>query len=252
MPSQLLPSNACAAFPPVRSIGRSAGSLAACLLIAGFLSPARAGILFYSGNLRADATVVDCGAGCTLGIGDTDADFAQWAAVLTNFTVSTAGPVQAITYGFGGGTSLGGNPVAAGGFEPYLSLFDSSGDFLLSTYFGTTCPPGANAVFGNCYDVLLDAGVLAPGSYTLALTAFANLSFAENLGTGTLADGFTGFGNLAAGENLAYAFDLVLPGAAVPEPSSGALVAVCFAALLILRSRAPDLVRVTISRLKKG
>src|SRR4051812_36579772 len=112
--------------------------LAACLLFAALQSPARAGIIFHPGNLRTDATVVDCGLACTLGPGDLDGDFAQFAAVLTNFTVDVAGPVQAITYGFAGGTSLGGNPVAAGGFESYLSLFDASGNFLTSTYFAVT------------------------------------------------------------------------------------------------------------------
>jgi hypothetical protein len=228
----------------MRNLGRSGGGLlAAYLLFVTLPSPAQAGVAFYSGNLRTDAAVFDCGLGCTLGPADADGDFAQWAALLIDFTVSATGPVQAITYGFGGGTSLGGIPVAAGGFAPYLSLFDAGGNFLSSTYYGTTCPAGANTVGGNCYDVLLDAGVLDPGSYTLALTAFSNLSFAENLGTGTLVDGFTGLGNLGPGESLDYAFDLVVPDAAVPEPGSGTLISVCLAAQLLLRRRAPDRVR---------
>src|SRR3954462_4810124 len=90
-------------FQPL-ALGRSgAGLLAACLLVAALQPPARAGLLFRSGDLRTDATVVDCGPACTLGLADADGDFAQWAAVLTNFTVGAAGPVQAITYGFGGG-----------------------------------------------------------------------------------------------------------------------------------------------------
>src|SRR5262245_59193216 len=115
----------------LRSFGPSGVSLlAACLLFAAGQQPARATVLFYSGNLRTDAAVIDCGPACTLGPADTDGDFAQWAAVVTNFTLNTAGTVRAITYGFGGGISLGGHAVAAGGFEPYLSLFDSSGNFL--------------------------------------------------------------------------------------------------------------------------
>jgi hypothetical protein len=48
------------------------------------------------------------------------------------------------------------------------------------------------------------------------------MSFAENLATGTLADGFTGLGNLFPGEDLHYAFDVILgaPTAPVPEPGS--------------------------------
>ena len=237
----------------LRSFGRSgAALLAACLLFAAGQTPARAGVLFYSGNLRTDATVLDCGSACTLGPADSDGDFAQWAAVVANFALSTAGLVQVITYGFGGGTSLGGQAIAAGGLEPYLSLFDATGNFLTSTFAGTTCPAGANSVGGNCFDVLLDAGVLAPGSYTLTLTAFENLSFAENLGTGTLADGFTGLGSLGPGENLDYAFDLVVPDVPAPEPGSAALLSVCLAALLALRKRfAPGVTHASISHFKR-
>jgi len=51
--------------------------------------------------------------------------------------------------------------IPEGGFEPYLSLFDASGNFLASTFFGTTCPAGANTntVSGQCFDELLDGGV---------------------------------------------------------------------------------------------
>jgi hypothetical protein len=53
------------------------------------------------------------------------------------------------------------------------------------------------------------------------------MSLAENLGIGTLTDGFTGFGNLYAGEDLHYAFDIDLgaPSAATPEPGTFGLLA---------------------------
>jgi hypothetical protein len=132
--------------------------------------------------------------------------------------------MEAITFSYGGGTNGDGTVIPQGGFEPYLSLFDSSGDFLASTFFGTTCPAGANTNTNShqCLDVLLNGGTLADGNYQIALSAFENLSFVENLGSGTLADAFTGLGNLAAGEDLHYAFDVILTPAvgAVPEPST--------------------------------
>jgi hypothetical protein len=67
--------------------------------------------------------------------------------------------------------------VPAGGFEPYFSLFDGSGNFLASTFLGVTCPPGANTFSGFCYDVKFDAG--PAGSYTLVLSEFTNISLAE-------------------------------------------------------------------------
>ena len=143
--------------------------------------------------------------------------------------------MEAITYSYGGGTSLTGAVVPAGGLEPYLSLFDSGGNFLASTFFGTTCPPGANSIGGNCFDEALDGGTLTPGTYQIALTAFENMSLAENNGTGTLSDGFTGLGNLAPGEDLSYAFDVSLPQNA-PEPASLVLITIGFT-ILTLRKR---------------
>ena len=103
-----------------------------------------------------------------------------------------------------------------------MSLFDSGGNFLASTYFGTTCPLGAktNTVSGQCYDVELDGGMLSPGKYEIALSAFENMSYAENPGGYLLSDGFTGLGNLAVGEDLHYAFDVIL----TPEPSTMAVM----------------------------
>lgn len=195
-------------------------------------------VLFFSGNLRTNANVTSCGFACTLGPSNTDADYAQYAAVVNSFTVSTTTTMEAITYSYGGGTSLTGAVVPAGGLEPYLSLFDGSGNFLESTFLGslmgTNCPPGANLVAGNCFDVELDGGTLTPGTYYIALSAWENMSYAENLGTGTLSDGFTGLGNLGNGEDLNYAFDVILPNnvTTAPEPSSLALLAMGCAGLI--------------------
>ncbi len=150
--------------------------------------------------------------------------------------VNTATTVQAITYGYAGGTSLTGAIVPSGGLEPYLSLFDSSGNFLTSSFSGT-CPATANTLGGNCFDVQLDTTpLLEPGTYTIALSAWENMSSAENQGTGTLADGFTGLGNLNLGENLNYAFDVILPSN-VPEPGTGLLVMAAFGAAAVLKLR---------------
>lgn len=200
------------------------------------LMPLSGSTLFFTGNLRTDATVVDCGNNCTLGSSDPDSAYAQWAAVVTPFTLSSAASVHAVTFSFGGGTSGTGATVLPGGLEPYLSLFDAAGNFLTSTFFGTTCPAGANSVAGECLDVLLDAGILPAGNYEITLTAWENLSFAENQGSGTLADGFTGLGNLGNGENLNYAFDIVsTPVAATPEPGSLGLMSLAAAFLAVVR-----------------
>jgi hypothetical protein len=95
----------------------------------------------------------------------------------------------------------------------------------------------ANTLGGNCFDVQLDTTpLLEPGTYTIALSAWENMSLAENLGTGTLADGFTGLGNLNPGENLNYAFDVILPSN-VPEPGTGLLLLTAFGAAAVLKLR---------------
>src|SRR5450756_490538 len=216
--------------------------MAAAFLAATTL-PAFATSISFSGNLRTDANVLDCGLGCTLGAGHTDADFAQYAAVVDTFTVSTTSTMQAISFSYGGGTNGLGTAIAQGGLEPYLSLFDAAGNFLASTYLGTTCPAGAhtNTLSGQCYDVLLDGGVLAAGTYQIALSAYLNMSFAENYGSGTLADGFTGLGNLLDGEDLHYAFDVDLTSTTtttpVPEPATGSLVLLAMCGLRWINSK---------------
>jgi hypothetical protein len=200
-------------------------------------------VFSFAGNLRTNANVIGCGSGCTLDTSNTDGDFAQWAAVANDFTVSTTSSVEAITFSYGGGVNGAGQTIAQGGFEPYLSLFDAGGNFLASTFLGTTCPAGANVntLSGQCFDESLDGGTLAPGSYKIAISAFENLSFAENLGSGTLADGFTGLGNLNTGEDLHYAFDVILKSTStVPEPTVGWVLRGTILALVVMRRiRAP-------------
>jgi len=78
----------------------------------------------------------------------------------------------------------------------------------------------------NCFDVELNCGLLAASSYTIVISAFENISLAENVGTGTLTDGFSGLGNLNGAENLNYAFDLNLSPtiASTPEPTAGIML----------------------------
>jgi len=215
---------------------------ARALILITALTPAYGTTLFFSGNLRSNADIFACGVLCNLTPADSDATWANWAAYSAPFTIYSSAAVQAITFGFAGGTSQTGAVVAAGGLEPYLSLFDSSGDFITSTYFGTTCPAGAGSVGGNCYDVELDSPALVAGTYTLVLSAYANLSLAENYGSGTLADGFSGLGNLSGSENLNFAFDINIPTAAtVPEPGAGWMFLVGGAAIAALvKARQPQ------------
>ena len=82
-------------------------------------------------------------------------------------------------------SSLG---FAVGGVDPYFTVFAG----LLG---------GGATVVGSNYDHAFTTGgdfsialPLSAGDYTIALGTFANMSFAENFGSGTLDDGFTALG----------------------------------------------------------
>jgi len=129
----------------------------------------------------------------------TDYDVANNVA-LYGFSVMLAGPVTIVSTGFG-----------SGGVDPYFTLFagaDSTATVLDSNY------TQAFSVGGD----FSWSGVLGVGSYQIALGAFANMTFAENYGLGTLADGFTGFGAPGSLGDSHYTLLVTTP---VPEPAAG-------------------------------
>jgi hypothetical protein len=158
------------------------------------------------------------------------------------FTLATVSSLNIQTYGYGGtlnapgGVNAAGMVIAAGGFDTYVSLFAGTGPsatFLASNDDGL-CPPGHASP--ACHDSTLTLSGLAAGSYTLALSVFDNISFAENLGSGTLGDGFVGFGDYfdaASGTTRTSAYAIDISGNfAVPEPASLWLMLGGFAAVM--------------------
>ncbi len=124
---------------------------------------------------------------------------------------------------------------AAGGADPYLTLFQGSG--AAATFFDSNY----DQAFSTGGDLDYSA-TLAKGSYEVALGVFANLSFAENYGSGTLADGFTGLGDPGSLGNGSYAVKVTLGSgtAAAPEidPSeAGGALALLLGMLLVARGR---------------
>jgi hypothetical protein len=130
------------------------------------------------------------------------------------FAVSATSNVTIQSYGYGGsggapgGTNLAGAVIPGGGFDPYISLFlgvGPSATFLASNDDGACLPPSPNGSL--CADSNLTL-TLIPGTYTLVVEAFDNMSFAENLGNGTLGDGFTGLGNYDPSRTDNFAIDI--------------------------------------------
>ena len=116
-----------------------------------------------------------------------------------SFTFNLAGSTSIVarTFGYAGGTNAAGTAIAAGGFDPWLSLFDGSGNLLASVDNGTCGQVGTDPVSGACLDSYI-AQTLGAGSYTLILTESDN----QPAGT-SLSDGFTRTGQ---GDFTASAF----------------------------------------------
>jgi len=121
-----------------------------------------------------------------------------------DLVVATAGTVSIQSTGFG-----------EGGIDPYFTLFrgsDGTATFLDSNYV---------QAFSTGGDFTYSAS-LGVGAYKIALGVFANMSFAENLGSGTLADGFVALGEPGSLRDGHYQLVVSTP---VPEPSTWLLLA---------------------------
>ena len=121
-----------------------------------------------------------------------------------------------------------------GGVDPYFSLFSGSGNsamFLDSNYFST----GADFHLSES---------LVVGDYTMVLGVNANMSLAENSGSGSLGDGFSQLGVPDELGDASYLFTVTSAdgtgdgGGTVPEPQDFSLVAVALLGAAIARRKA--------------
>lgn len=176
----------------------------------------------------------------------------QGTALLINFSLSSPSDLTAWTTSYAGGMNLDGTTTMAGGFQPNLILYDSTGAFV--TGDTGTAPPNANTdpntgLYGDAY---LTNSSTPAGSYTMAVTSFwlnqsttaTNLSdgFTQNLGNGTT------FNDVQFNpRNGNYAVNISAtplsstgpggPTSAVPEPATVFLLLPAFALALLLRKR---------------
>jgi hypothetical protein len=164
------------------------------------------------------------------------------------------------TYGYAGGTNALFAPISAGGFDPILSLFDSSGGLLPTSLLvaandnGACGDVGNDPVTGNCFDSYLLLSTLAGSQYTLVLTQADNSANGPTYGDGFLRDGDPNFtavfgcgGSMFCDQspdqrNGGWAVDITgvdtaVDVSAVPEPASAFLLATSCAGLLLLRRR---------------
>lgn len=130
------------------------------------------------------------------------------------FTADGTSTVTIRSYSWGGGTNAQGTTIAAGGFDPVLTLFDSTnGDYILDRDDISSTPLNLDFQLSQ---------VLTAGSYRAVISASGNFANGAFPG-GNFSDGFTG-GTDFFGRTSAYAFDILnvnnTTPTAVPEPSS--------------------------------
>ena len=179
------------------------------------LAATLAGATTFAGNLgdAGNAALV----GSDLGAPGFDDENAIANNVALYAFTTAAGTVSIVSTGFAGG-----------GIDPYFTLFSGSG--ATATWFDSNYVQ-ATSTGGD----FTWTGTLAAGTYEIALGAFENMSFAENWGVGTLADGFISLGDPGSLGDGSYSLALTTP---VPEPSGAWLMAVGLAALATRSLRA--------------
>ncbi|MBU3079246.1 DVUA0089 family protein [Sphingomonas quercus] len=153
------------------------------------------------------------------------------------FTVGAASQVVLRSWSYAGGVNAAGQTIARGGFDPILSLYDSSGQRIGQNDDDDTGNSIADAVTGSVFDVYL-SNLLTPGDYTVYVTQYDNFA-PENIPGAFPADGDPDFRNGFVDVNGDvrdghWAFDILNvdvaagPGSAVPEPASWAMMLVGF------------------------
>ena len=171
----------------------------------------------YSGRLDDSANTALVGSG----LAPSAPDFTDDLAIANNvalyeLTIANPGNVGFVSSGF-----------AAGGIDPYFTIFSGFG--VGATFYESNFAQAFST--GGDFNIAL---ALAAGDYTLAIGAFANMSFAENLGVGTLGDGFVGLGQPGLLGDTSYLLTVITSGSTVtpiPEPSTYALMLAGLAAV---------------------
>ena len=163
---------------------------------------------------------------------------------LFSFSLGSGATVTMTTLSYAGGLNSDGVLIGNGGFDPILTLFDSTGALVSFNDDGLPPDVGTDPVTTRAFDSYLEI-LLAPGTYTLALTQFDNFANGPNLANGFMRTGqptFTGplfncpngqfCDSAPSNRSSAWAVDIrdvdraTAAAATVPEPASVLLLGI--------------------------
>jgi hypothetical protein len=136
-------------------------ALIAGTLMFGASSPSQAANFSFTGTFTGDADVQ-----------------------LFDFTVGAPSIVTLLTYSYAGGTNSVGAVIPAGGFDPILSLFDSSGLLIDQNDDGVFPDVGIDPITGVAWDTYLETALLGAGDYTVAVSQYDNMAEGSQLSDG--------------------------------------------------------------------
>lgn len=115
------------------------------------------------------------------------------------FTLNQTGAVVLRTWSYAGGVNSAGARIAAGGFDPSLSLFDSTGQLVAINRDGGCGHVAADPVTTWCWDAFI-AAPLPRGTYQVVLTESENTPYGPYLADPFVYDGAGDF-TAAPGSN---------------------------------------------------
>lgn len=172
------------------------------------------------------------------------------SVVLESFTLTSASDVTIYTTSYGGGMNLDGTTSGAGGFQPNITLYNSTGFVVANqspSFSPIANPDPSNGWKGDGY--LTDADATA-GTYYVTLTDWQNQMSINASGLNLSTAAYTQFsgpggtsfqdaqGNTRTG---AYALNIMATplssGSTVPEPASFLLVLPVLAAVALLNRK---------------